>query len=151
MELLRIQSSELRDYSFPNPILFKSKRILRLVNTEVVTWNFYSSLHSKLSIENCIFGELLAFDSSSVIIENSICDGTGGYLGAVGNSSVIVIRSLISSQVIARESGFLIGALSSFNSPEIDADDNAVMAILNTLTSIEPEAHNSDCGTIKYN
>jgi len=118
-------------------------RTLRLVNTEVVTWNFYSSLHSKLSIENCIFGELLAFDSSSVIIENSICDGTGGYLGAVGNSSVIVIRSLISSQVIARESGFLIGALSSFNSPEIDADDNAVMAILNTLTSIEPEAHNS--------
>jgi hypothetical protein len=118
-------------------------RTLRLVNTEVVTWNFYSSLHSKLSIENCIFGELLAFDSSSVIIENSICDGTGGYLGAIGNSIVIVVRSLISSQVIARESGFLIGALSSFNSPEIDADDNAVMAILNTLTSIEPEAHNS--------
>ena len=126
-----------------NDLINVPDRSLRLINSEVATWNFYSSLLSKLYMKDCIFGELLAFDSSSVTIENSICDGTGGYLGAIGNSTIIVIRSLITSQVIARESGFLIGALSSFNSPEIDADDNAVMAILNTLTSIEPEAHNS--------
>ena len=126
-----------------NDLINVPDRDLRMINTEVETWNFYPAQNSIITVQNCIFGELLAFDSSNVLIENSVCDGTGGYLGAIGNSFLVVIRSLISSQVIACEYGFLVGALSSFNSPEIDADDNAVMAILNTLTSIEPEAHNS--------
>lgn len=118
-------------------------RILRMINTQVVTWNFYPASKSKITVQNCIFGELLALDTSNVLIQNSICDGTGGYLGAVGNSFLVVISSLISSQVIAREYGLLISGYSAFNSPEIDADDNAVMAILSTLTLVEPEAHNS--------
>jgi hypothetical protein len=118
-------------------------RNLRMVNTQVTTWNFYPALRSNITINNCIFGELLAFDTSNVLIQNSICDGTGGYLGAIGHSFLVIIGSLVSSQAIAREYGFLIGGFSAFNSPEIDADDNSVMAILGTSTLVEPEAHNT--------
>jgi hypothetical protein len=126
-----------------NDLINVLDRSLRMINTEVQTWNFYPAQNSNITVQNCIFGELLALDSSNVLIENSICDGTGGYLGAVGNSFLVVVRSLISSQVISREFGFLIGALSAFNSAEIDADDGAIMAILNTTTWVQPEAHNS--------
>lgn len=118
-------------------------RSLRMVNTHVTTWNFYAALKSNITISNCIFGELLAFDTSNVVVQNSICDGTGGYLGAIGHSFLTVIGSYVSSQVIAREYGFLIGGLSAFNSPEIVADDNSIMAILSTIKLVEPEAHNA--------
>jgi hypothetical protein len=128
---------------YSDEIINVPDRDLRMINTQVATWNFYPALRSNITIENCIFGELLAFDTSNVLIQNSICDGTGGYLGAIGHSFLVIIGSLVSSQTIAREYGFLIGGFSAFNSPEIDADDNAVMAILGTSTLVEPEAHNA--------
>jgi hypothetical protein len=114
-----------------------------MINSEVATWNFYPASRSNITISNCIFGELLAFDTSNVLIQNSICDGTGGYLGAINHSFVIVISSFITSQVIAKENGFLIGGLSAFNSLQVEADDFGVMALLGTSTLVEPEARNS--------
>ncbi len=35
----------------------------------------------------------------------------------------------------------LVGALSAFTGPEVDADDNSIMAILNTSTFAQPQAH----------
>lgn len=118
-------------------------RTLRLVNSEVSTWNFYPSSNSRVTIENCIFGELISQDNSSVLIDNSLCDGTGGYLGAFHQSFLLVFRSLVNAQVISRDSGTLVGALSAFMGPDIDADETSVMAILNTATFVEPEAHHA--------
>lgn len=116
-------------------------RTLHLVNSEVTTWNFYPSANSNVTIENCIFGELISQDRSNVLIDNSLCDGTGGYLGAFHESFLVVFRSLINTQVISRNSGILVGALSAFMGSEIDADETSGMAILNTATFVEPEAH----------
>ena len=118
-------------------------RNLRMINTRVTTWNFYPASRSNITVSNCIFGELLAFDTSNVMIENSICDGTGGYLGSIGHSFLVIISSMISSQVIAREFGFLIAGYSAFNSTEIDAAENSLMAILSTTRWVEPEAHDA--------
>ncbi|NOZ63061.1 MAG: T9SS type A sorting domain-containing protein [Calditrichaeota bacterium] len=118
-------------------------RNLRLVNTEVHTWSFYAQAESKLTVQNCVFGELLAQDSSRVQIFNSVCDGTGGYLGAFNQSELLVIGSLIRSQVISRNYSVLVGAEAAFWGSEIDADESSVMLIANTATSVKPEAHSN--------
>lgn len=118
-------------------------RTLRLINSNVHTWSFYVSSNSNITVNNCIFGELLAQDSSSVHINNSVCDGTGGYLGAFHQSFMLVVGSLIRSQVISRQTGVLVGAESAFLGTEIDADESSIMFLANTTTNVEPEAHNS--------
>ncbi len=118
-------------------------RSLRLINSKVHTWSFYAQKESRLTVENCVFGELLAQDSSGVFVINSVCDGTGGYLGAFSQSELIVFGSLIRTQVIARDNSVLVGAEAAFWGSEIIADEYGIMLIANTATAVEPEAHSS--------
>ena len=118
-------------------------RMLHLINSHVHTWSFYASSNSNITIENCVFGEILAQDSSKVLINNSVCDGTGGYVGAFHQSFLLIVGSLIKSQVISRQNAVLVGAGSTFWGSEIDADESSVMFIANTATAVEPEAHHS--------
>ena len=116
-------------------------RTLRLINSSVDTWNFYTALSAKLSLENCIFGETLAMDSSRVTILNSVCDGSGGYIGAMNKSFLIVFGSLIKSQVTSRQNAVLVGASSSFTGGELDADEESIMFLANTTYAVPPQAH----------
>jgi hypothetical protein len=118
-------------------------RELHLINSQVHTWSFYASSNSNITIENCVFGELLAQDSSKVLINNSICDGTGGYIGAFHQSFLLITGSFIKSQVISRQNAVLVGAGSTFWGSEIDADESSLMFIANTATAVEPQAHYS--------
>ncbi len=118
-----------------------SDRYLRLVDCGVNTWSFYPSGGCRLSVSNSVFGELLAQDSSRAYIDNSICDGSGGYLAAFHQSFLLVTRSLISSQVIGRHQGVLVGAESAFLGPRIETDENAILFLANTQRSAEPRAH----------
>ncbi|MBC8186175.1 hypothetical protein H8E88_34260, partial [candidate division KSB1 bacterium] len=118
-------------------------RTLHLIDSQVHTWSFYASANSNISIENCVFGEILAQDSSKVLINNSVCDGTGGYVGAFHQSFLLIVGSLIKSQVISRQNAVLVGAGSTFWGSEIDVDESSVMFIANTATAVEPEAHHS--------
>jgi len=116
-------------------------RTLHLINSSVDTWNFYTALDANLMLENCIFGEALAMDSSSVTILNSVCDGSGGYIGAMNKSFVIVAGSLIKSQVTTRQNAVLVGASSSFTGGELDADEESIMFLANTTYAVPPQAH----------
>lgn len=117
-------------------------RTLHLINSSVDTWNFYTALSAKLSLDNCIFGEALAMDSSKVTILNSVCDGSGGYIGAMNKSFLIVFGSLIKSQVTSRQNAVLVGANSSFTGGELDADEESIMFLANTTYAAPPQAHN---------
>jgi len=129
--------------SHSDEMISLSDRTLRLVNSQVHTWSFYPSGGSKLTVENCVFGELLAQDSSEVNIMNSVCDGSGGYLGAMNNSFLFVWGSLIKSQVISRQYSVLVGGESSFWGTRITADESAVMLLANTARMVEPSALHS--------
>ena len=124
-------------------ILDVPDRILHLINTEVDTWNFYTSSKSNVTISNCVFGEILSQDSSKAFVMNSVCDGSGGYVGAFQSSQMIVYGSLIKSQVISRNSALLIGVHSAFQGSEVDADESSLMLIANTSSWVEPEAHDT--------
>ncbi len=138
-----VVSNITNESSHVNHVVNVPDRNLHLVNCDVHTWSFYTSQNANLAINNCIFGELISQDGSRVLIDNSVCDGTGGYLGAFNNSLLIVTRSLISSQVISRNRGVLVGAETAFWGSHIAADESSVMLMANTARSIEPEAHSS--------
>ena len=46
-------------------------RELSLTNSSVGAWNFYGMSKSNFTLQNCIFGEMIAFDTSRVNISNS--------------------------------------------------------------------------------
>jgi len=138
-----VVSNITNESSHSDDIVSVPDRNLRLIDCDVHTWSFYASQKSKVAVNNCVFGELLSQDSSKVIIDNSVCDGTGGYLGTFNNSQLIVTRSLISSQVISRNRGVLVGAESAFWGSHIAADESSIMFLANTARSIEPQAHGS--------
>ncbi len=70
-------------------------RSLSLVNTEVRAWNFYPEDSSTIVIQDCLFGEVLTFNEGRAVVENSTCDGTGGYVGAHNNSQIHIKGSAI--------------------------------------------------------
>jgi len=117
-----------------------SDRTLRLIDSSVRAWNFYSFGAARLQVANCIFGEIIAYESSVAVVENSICDGSGGYVSASHNAALILFRSLVSTQVISRDRGILVGAASAFLGSHIIADDFAGMALLNVEYSHAPRA-----------
>ena len=123
-----------------NDVVNISDRTLHLIDCTVQTWSFYASGEVRLGVDNCVFGECLSQDSSSVTISNSVCDGTGGYLGAFNKSFTLVVGSLIRSQVISRENAVLVGAESAFLGSHIKADEASVMYLANTQNVVEPQA-----------
>lgn len=118
-------------------------RDLRFVNTNIQTWNFYASAGSKLNIENSVFGEILTQDSSRAVIKNSLCDGSGGYAGAFGNSFMHFTHSFIRSELISRDRATLFTTWSSVTGLETDSDESSVMVLAHTSTFVEPEAHDT--------
>ena len=118
-------------------------RDLRLIDSTVQTWSVYGSLSAIVNIQNSILGEIMAMDSSRIWVDNTICDGSGGYAGAFQNSFVVFTNSLIRSQLIARNNGILLAAMSSVLGTDIAADENAIMFLANTERFVEPEAHDS--------
>jgi hypothetical protein len=76
---------------------------LRFINCDVRSWNFYTEDTARLTIENCEYGESISLKDSVITVHKSICDGSGGYLGADDNSQTIVMESEINCMVLAQE------------------------------------------------
>ncbi|MBD3383970.1 hypothetical protein GF407_03495 [candidate division KSB1 bacterium] len=84
---------------------------------------------------------------------NSLCDGSGGYIGSFNESTLIIGHSMIKTQVSARDQSVLLGLFSSFTDMKINADESAIMLIANTLRLADQRAHSkaaiiASCGTV---
>ncbi len=123
---------------YSDVIIDVSDRILHLIDTDVQTWNFYPFRNAKVTVQNCIFGEMITADSADAFIDNSVCDGSGGHLEASGSSTIIVFRSIINSQILSRDFSVLIGVNSAFMGTEIVSNDFSVIAFLNTQFLTNP-------------
>jgi hypothetical protein len=92
-------------YQFPS-----GDRSVRLDRTRVAAWNLYAFGSGELTISNSVFGEVIAFERSSVVVSNSICDGSGGYIGSMDDSRVQLVQSSLRAPVISRHRSQLFGA-----------------------------------------
>ena len=83
-------------------------RTLRFVKAPVETWNVYTALRAQLTVEDSTIGEAIAFMDSTMTIKGSLCDGTGGYVGARDNARVELTDCTIRSLVVARDASTIV-------------------------------------------
>lgn len=120
---------------YPDWTLDLGDRRVRLVNSYVRTWNLYPGGRSHLVARNCLFGETLAQDSSFGEFHNSLCDGSGGWIGA-GNRSRILLDTVVSfTFVMARDQGVLVMQNSYAYQPIEAAERGTLVGVQSTYGS----------------
>ncbi len=95
--------SNIRNNQPAQALLKMSDRTLSLKDTNVGAWNFYVSDGAKLHLKGCLFGEAMAFNKGRIDIENSTCDGTGGYIGSSDDSTMSLINCTLQCPCVAKD------------------------------------------------
>ena len=133
-----VNNQHYTDYTLP-----LADRTYRLMNTDHMTWNLDPQDSTRFVLETSIFGEMLGFGSPRVTVSNSICDGSGGYIGSEGNTQFVVIGSTIYTQVISRDRTFMVLAGSHINFGAVNATDASVMLVALCTSDYYPVARDT--------
>ncbi|MFZ1731112.1 MAG: hypothetical protein WBQ23_14225 [Bacteroidota bacterium] len=123
-------------------------RDVRFERCKVTTWNLYSFDTYQLTIGSSIFGEVIAFGRSDATVQNSICDGSGGYIGAFDNATMLIVQSQITARIIARAQSQIIVLGSTINTHIPHAADNAVIAIFHSSFPALPTVEAGAVGAV---
>ncbi|MBN1799496.1 MAG: hypothetical protein JW822_13055 [Spirochaetales bacterium] len=99
---------------------------LYFTNSSVQSWNFYTEDTARLTIENCEYGESISMKDSVININKSVCDGSGGYLGASGRSQTIITDSEINCMVLAQEDSRMVFKQSAINGSLITSGQSVI-------------------------
>jgi len=83
-------------------------RTLRFKDSAVSSWTFYVNEKAHLTVDRCTFGEALAFGNGRIVIRDSTCDGTGGFIGAVQDSEIRMTNCTITCLVLAKGKATII-------------------------------------------
>jgi hypothetical protein len=129
-----VNNQQHSDYTLP-----LADRQFRLVNTFLGTWNLYPGESSIFVLESSVFGEMLAMGALRAVIQNSICDGSGGYIGAEGTSQLFFILSMIETQVVSRDRSLIVGAASTVRFGKVNATDASVMLLMFCDSEFDPQ------------
>ncbi len=89
--------------SYHDTTLDFEDRTIRLVNASIDTWNLYPEEDASVVVRDSLLGEILSFGASHVRIENSIIDGSGGFLGARENSHISAFDSVFTCTIEATQ------------------------------------------------
>jgi hypothetical protein len=130
-----VNNQQHSDYTLP-----LADRQFRLVSTFLGTWNLYPVESSIFVLESSVFGEMLAMGALKAVIQNSICDGSGGYIGTEGTSQLFFILSMIETQVVSRDRSLIVGAASTVRFGKVNATDASVMLLMFCDSEFEPQA-----------
>ncbi|RME24564.1 MAG: hypothetical protein D6806_09385, partial [Deltaproteobacteria bacterium] len=113
-----------------------SDRTLVFQNSTVDIWNFYPSEGSDLQLNDCTFGEMLAFGHARAVITSSGCDGSGGFLGTEDNSIVEVYSSRLDTDITTfDDSNLLLDGCTVHGT--IRATGNSTVTLRNTTVDGE--------------
>lgn len=123
-------------------------RDVRFERCSVRVWNLYSFDTYRLGVASSIFGEIIAFGRSEATVQNSICDGSGGYVGAFDDASVLLVQSQITARVIARARGRIIALGSTINSFIPHAAENGVIALFHSTFPALPTIESGSVATV---
>lgn len=81
---------------------------IRLVDTTVDTWNLYPQGTAHVRVFDSHIGELIAMEHSTVRMERTLVDGTGGYFATSGSSWVEAVDSVFTTTVEAIDDSTLM-------------------------------------------
>ncbi len=115
-------------------------RTLRMIDTQVKTWNMYAFNDQELEFENCLLGEVHAYGESEVLMTHCVIDGTGGYLGVTEQASLNFQFSSATCQVLATDQSELIYVYSGHLFGRFLLTDNSHALLFNAslLRGVEP-------------
>lgn len=118
---------------------------LRFVNSSVDTWNFYGAGTTQLTIASSVFGELLTWGQAYAQVIDSMCDGSGGYLNATEQSTLLLVNSMNLSQTTVEDEAVFYVVQSALLGRDVDVLDQSLLLMLNAEYVADPRAH--DGGT----
>jgi hypothetical protein len=117
-------------------------RKLSFVNCNVQAFCFYPMTNSRLEVCDSIFGELNAFKNAEVVISNSTCDGSGGYILASDNCTVRLVNCILNCPVVAVNDGQLTLEHCQVNGDTSAADNSIIKLIGTTLKGTRQQIGN---------
>lgn len=79
-------------------------RRLGFEKTTVDVWNVYAAPGSNVHLRDCLLGECWSMGDARLTLENSGCDGKGGYVTALDHSTFRLVNCTLDSEVIAQGS-----------------------------------------------
>ena len=131
-----------------------SDRNFRVVNTSLQVINYYPVGHAWLRVNNSLFGEMLVMQNGKSVLQNSKCDGSGGYFGVQdsgyavayytefertwGNGQIISVRHngylelhhcIIDGNVVVSGNGILVMDATKHNAPPQLLDAGIFIAV----------------------
>jgi hypothetical protein len=96
-------SGLINDTSYSDTRLTLPDRTLLLESASIDTWNLYPQQSATVVVHDSLLGEIIAMDSSTVVMENTTIDGTGGYFGADASAEVYANRCTFTCTVEAKQ------------------------------------------------
>ena len=112
---------------------------IQLINTRVRTWSLYMFADAIGNVDNCIVGEIGTFANSSATMNNTVVDGSGGYLFAEGTSKIIHGFSYLSNDFHTNDNAFCILAYCGQSMGRCIAKDKSIMIVTQSNLPQEPE------------
>ncbi len=123
---------------YPNTLIPLADRTLNMLNTYVQTWSFYVFDSSYVAIDNCILGEVGTQQTASVVAQDILLDGSGGYFWATDTSFTYAINSTCYSTVRSEKNGIFLLAYSDMPFAGPTATGNSLVISAQNNTVIDP-------------
>ncbi len=117
--------------SYPAQTFDWPRHDVRFENVDLDTWNFYAFDDTEVAIRNSLFGEALAFGQGTVRIHDSVCDGSGGYIGAREDGRIFVFDSELRCNIVCDGNGVL-AMVDGEVTGNVTAAENALIGFLRT-------------------
>lgn len=118
----------------------KDRKII-FMDSSVAVWNVYGADKANVTIRNSKVGETFSLQNSTVTLEDSTCDGKGGYIRAGHGSRLRMVRCKTSCPVIAVNMAEVTLEECDING-NICARDNSCVTLLKTKVSGELQKFN---------
>ncbi|HOZ31065.1 MAG TPA: T9SS type A sorting domain-containing protein [Bacteroidales bacterium] len=120
-----VNNSQYSDFIAP-----LSNHNIHFINSYVNTWSLYMFHGSEGNVSNCILGEIGTMGNSECTIQNSLIDGSGGYLFATDTSVVMSAFSYLNCNFQTSGNAFGIMAYGAQNMGKCIAFEKSVMIIV---------------------
>lgn len=133
---------------YPNNLIPLSDRTLNMLNTFVQTWSFYVFDSSYVAIDDCTLGEVGTQQTSNVVAQNMLLDGTGGYFWATDTSFTYAINITSYATTRSERNGIFLLAYSQMPFSAPTATGSSLVISAQNNTAIDPIAYD---GALAWN
>lgn len=110
-------------------------RRLTMNNSTVEAWNIYAAQKADIVLEDSLFGEAMSSEEANMLIKNSTCDGTGGYIASKDKSTLRLSGCTLNCPAESLGASTLILENCHVNGPVVAAGHSKVRLLHSSVPS----------------